>query len=142
MKVVKEILDAKGHEFWSVSPESSVYDAISLMAEKEVGSVLVIEQGRVKGILTERDYARRVVLEGKSSPSLPVSQIMSANVLCTRLDQPLEECMALMTEKRVRHLPVLDGDEIVGVVSIGDLVKAVISEQKFIIEQLEQYIAG
>ena len=142
MNFVKEILDAKGREYWSVSPDTSVYDAIKLMADKEVGSVLVVEDGVIKGILTERDYARKVALEGKTSPTIPVAQIMTTQVLCTRPDQPLEECMALMTEKRVRHLPVLEGDRIVGIVSIGDLVKAVISEQQFIIEQLESYIAS
>lgn len=142
MKIVKEILDQKGREFWAVSPDTSVYDAIKLMADKEVGSVLVVEKGGIKGILTERDYARKVALEGKTSPTIQVAQIMTTHVLCTRPDQTLEECMALMTEKRVRHLPVLDGEEIVGIVSIGDLVKAVISEQKFIIEQLENYIAS
>ncbi len=142
MKIVKEILDNKGHDFWSVGPDTNVYDAIKLMADKEVGSVLVVEEGRIKGILTERDYARKVALEGKTSPDTPVSQIMTTHVLCTRLDQKIEECMALMTEKRVRHLPVMSGDKIVGVVSIGDLVKAVISEQQFIIKQLESYIAS
>jgi CBS domain-containing protein len=140
--VVKDILDAKGRDFWSVALKTSVYDAIKLMAEKEVGSVLVVEDGVIRGIVTERDYARKVALEGRASPNIPVSEIMTTHVLCTRLDQPIEECMALMTDKRVRHLPVLEGEEIIGLVSIGDLVKAVISEQQFIIKQLENYIAG
>ena len=139
---VKEILKNKGNEYWSVSPDTSVYEAIRLMAEKEVGSVLVIENGKVKGIATERDYARKMVLEGKSSPNTPVSEIMTSHVLCTRPEQSIEEAMALMTEKRVRHLPVLADEKIVGVVSIGDLVKGVISEQQFLINQLESYIAG
>ena len=139
---VKTILDTKGHEFWSVGPQTSVYDAVRLMAEKEVGSVLVLENGKVQGIVTERDYARKVVLEGKTSPDTPVAEIMTTQVLCTRPEQTIEEAMALMTEKRVRHLPVLEHGEIKGVVSIGDLVKAVISEQQFLIQQLESYITS
>lgn len=139
---VKTILDTKGHEFWSVSPQTSVYEAIRLMAGKEVGSVLVIENGKVLGIVTERDYARKVVLEGKSSLDTPVTGIMTTQVLCTHPEQTIEEAMALMTEKRVRHLPVLDKGQITGVVSIGDLVKAVISEQQFLIQQLENYITS
>ncbi|HOP14973.1 MAG TPA: CBS domain-containing protein [Gammaproteobacteria bacterium] len=139
---VKTILDTKGHEFWSVSPNASVYEAIQTMAEKGVGSVLVIENGKVQGIVTERDYARKVVLEGKSSPDIPVTEIMTAQVLCTHPEQTIEEAMALMTEKRVRHLPVVTNGQITGVVSIGDLVKAVISEQQFLIQQLENYITS
>ena len=137
---VKAILDTKGHEFWSVTPDTSVYDALQLMSEKAVGSVLVVENGEVRGIFTERDYARKVVLDGKSSPNTRVAEIMTSQVLCTRPEQTIEEAMALMTEKRVRHLPVLANGKIVGVVSIGDLVKAVISEQRFLIKQLENYI--
>ena len=137
---VKTILDNKGHEFWSVTPDTSVYDALQLMSEKAVGSVLVVENGEVRGIFTERDYARKVVLDGKSSPNTRVTEIMTSQVLCTRPEQTIEEAMALMTEKRVRHLPVLADGKIVGVVSIGDLVKAVISEQRFLIKQLENYI--
>ena len=139
---VKTILDTKGHEFWSVSPNASVYEAIQTMAEKGVGSVLVIENGKVQGIVTERNYARKVVLEGKSSPDIPVTEIMTAQVLCTHPEQTIEEAMALMTEKRVRHLPVVTNGQITGVVSIGDLVKAVISEQQFLIQQLENYITS
>ena len=139
---VKEILDAKGHEFWSTSPDASVFQAVQLMAEKEVGSVLVVDKGKVLGIVTDRDYAYKMVLEGKSSPDTPVAEIMTTRVLCTRPEQTIEEAMALMTDKRVRHLPVLADEEIVGVVSIGDLVKAVISEQQFLIKQLESYISS
>jgi CBS domain-containing protein len=137
---VKTILDTKGHEFWSVTPDTSVYDALQLMSEKAVGSVLVVENGEVRGIFTERDYARKVVLDGKSSPNTRVAEIMTSQVLCTKPEQTIEEAMALMTEKRVRHLPVLANGKLVGVVSIGDLVKAVISEQRFLIKQLENYI--
>ena len=140
--LVKEILDTKGHEFWSVSPDTSVHDAIRLMVDKAVGSVLVVENGNFRGIVTERDFAHKVALENKSSPSMPVAEIMTTHVLCTRPEQTIEEAMALMTDKRVRHLPVLSDGNIVGVVSIGDLVKAVISEQQFLINQLENYITS
>ena len=139
---VKTILDTKGHEFWSVSPDTSVFEAIQVMAEKEVGSVLVVDGGKVQGIVTDRDYAHKMMLQGKSSPDTPVTEIMTTPVLCTRPEQTIEEAMALMTDKRVRHLPVLADEKIVGVVSIGDLVKAVISEQQFLIQQLESYIAS
>jgi CBS domain-containing protein len=139
---VKEILKDKGHDFWSVGPDASGYEAIRLMAEKEVGSVLVIDDGKVRGIVTERDYVRKVALENKTSPNVPVTEIMTTQVLCTRPDQTIEEAMALMTDKRVRHLPVLADEKIAGVVSIGDLVKAVISEQEFLIKQLENYITS
>lgn len=142
MKTVKEILNAKGHDFFSVSPADTVYDAIRIMADNEIGSVLVMDGGRLVGIVTERDYARKIMLEGKSSPNTPVRDIMTTNVLITAPDQSVDACMALVTEKRVRHLPVVADEQVAGVVSIGDLVKAVIDEQKFIIEQLESYIAG
>lgn len=142
MQLVREILDSKGRECWSVAPETSVYEAIRIMVEKEIGSVLVVAGDEIKGLVTERDYARKVGLELAPSPDIAVEQIMTTHVLCTRPDQPIDECMALMTEKRVRHLPVVVDGKIIGVVSIGDLVKAVISEQQFIIEQLENYIAG
>ncbi|MDJ0740358.1 MAG: CBS domain-containing protein [Gammaproteobacteria bacterium] len=137
---VREILDSKGHDFWSVGPGTSAHEALRVMADNEVGSVLVVEDGQVRGIVTERDYVRKVAMEGKSSPDTWVTDIMTSQVLCTRPEQTIEQAMALMTDKRVRHLPVLSDDEIVGVVSIGDLVKAVISEQQFLIAQLESYI--
>lgn len=137
---VKEVLDSKGHEFWSVAPDTTVEEAVRLMVDKGVGSVLVVDNGAVTGIVTERDFVRKVALEGKSSPHTPVAEVMTAHVLCARPDQTIEQAMALMTDKRVRHLPVLDDGEIVGLVSIGDLVKSVISEQQFIIKQLESYI--
>lgn len=142
MKTVKQILDTKGHDFFSVSPTDTVYEAIRIMADNEIGSVLVMEGEQLVGIVTERDYARKIMLEGKSSPSTPVREIMTTNVLITDPEQSVDACMALVTEKRVRHLPVLVDGKVAGVVSIGDLVKAVINEQKFIIEQLEHYIAG
>ena len=142
MKTVKELLQAKGYDVWTIAPDASVYDALRLMADKNVGAVLVIDGGNLVGILSERDYARKVILEGKSSKHTPVREIMTEKVLCVRTDQTAEECMALMTNKRVRHLPVLEGDCLVGVISIGDVVKAIISEQEFMIEQLENYITG
>ena len=142
MRSVKQILDAKGRETWSVGPDDTVFAAMKLMAEKDVGALLVLEQDRLKGIITERDYARKVVLQGKSSRDIPVRGIMSTNVLCAIPNQTVEECMALVTENRVRHLPVVDDGRVEGIVSIGDLVKAVIADQQFIIEQLEHYITG
>ena len=142
MRSVKQILDAKGRETWSMGPDDTVFAAMKLMAEKDVGALLVLEQDRLKGIVTERDYARKVMLRGKSSRDIPVRGIMSTNVLCAFPNQTVEECMALVTENRVRHLPVVEGDSVEGIVSIGDLVKAVIADQQFIIEQLEHYITG
>ncbi len=142
MKTIKHILDSKGREVVSVGPEDTVFDAIKLMVEKKVGSLLVLEHGKVKGIVTERDYSRNMVLQDVPPKTSFVKQIMSTNVLCIRPDQPIDECMALVTEKRVRHLPVVDGKRVEGIISIGDLVKAVIADQKFTIEQLENYISG
>ncbi len=142
MKTVWELLQAKGHEYWSVTPDTSVYDALKLMADKNVGAVLVLAADKLVGIISERDYARKVILKGKLSKKTRVSEIMSDKVVCVTPERSVEECMALMTEKRVRHLPVLEGDKLVGVISIGDVVKAIISEQEFIIEQLEHYISG
>jgi CBS domain-containing protein len=140
MKTVKQILDAKGREVWTIQPEASVFEAIQLMAEKKVGALVVVDGDKPVGIISERDYARKVILKGKSSHETPIRDIMTTDVVCTRLDQTVEECMALVTEKRIRHLPVLDGEQLVGIISIGDLVKTIIAEQQFMIEQLEHYI--
>lgn len=142
MKTVKQILDEKGHSTWSVAPGSLVYDALQLMADKGIGALLVVEGGRLVGVISERDYARKVILKGKSSLDTPVKEIMTRDVVWVRPEQTVEECMALVTEKRVRHLPVLVDDHVVGVISIGDLVKAVIDEKDFTIKQLESYITG
>lgn len=142
MKTVKELLKAKGYDIWAVAPEASVYDALKLMADKNTGAVLVIEDDCLVGILSERDYARKVIFKGKLPEDTPVWEIMTEKVLCVRPDQTVEECMALMTNKRVRHLPVLEGDQLIGVISIGDVVKAIISEREFMIGQLENYIMG
>ena len=140
MKTVKEILQAKPQKVLSISPDASVLDALKLMAEKEVGALVVLEGQRLAGIFSERDYARKVILHGKSSKDTAVREIMTPKVVCVKPEQSVEECMALMTDKRVRHLPVLQDKIVIGVISIGDVVKEVISEQKFMIEQLEHYI--
>ncbi len=142
MKTVKQILDGKGHTTWSVEPNSSVYSALQLMAEKGIGALLVIDNGKLVGVISERDYARKVILKGKSSLDTPVSEIMTPDVISVTPAQTVEECMALVTEKRIRHLPVLVKDQVIGIVSIGDLVKAVIDEKDFTIRQLESYITG
>jgi len=142
MRTVESILSAKGKDVWSIPPDTLVYDAIALMAEKGIGALLVLEQGKVAGIFSERDYARRVELEGRSSRDTLVSEVMTSRVAYVRPTQTMGECMALMTDKRFRHLPVMDGERLAGVVSIGDIVKAIISDQDFVIQQLENYIKG
>lgn len=142
MNTVRDILNAKGGEVWSVAPDLTVFDALKLMAERNIGALLVIEAGRPVGIFSERDYARQVILKGKTSKDTPVREVMSTQVVFVRTTQKLEECMALMTDKRVRHLPVIEEERVIGVVSIGDVVKALISEKEFIIEQLATYITS
>jgi len=142
MKTVHDLLRQKGRNVWSVTPDTTVYDALRLMAEKEIGAVLVLEGDQLVGVLSERDYARQVVLKGKTSKETPVHEIMTARVVYVRPDQTVEGCMALMTDKHVRHLPVIEGGKLVGLLSIGDVVKTVISEKQFLIEQLENYITN
>ena len=142
MKTVAQLLRAKGHDVLSISPEAFVFEALKVMAEKNVGALLVVEGERLVGVFSERDYARKVILKGKASKEIPVREIMTSHVLYVRPEQTIEECMALMTDKRVRHLPVLEEERLVGVVSIGDVVKAIIAEQEFMIEQLQNYITG
>ncbi|WP_076999318.1 CBS domain-containing protein [Variovorax sp. KK3] len=145
MKTVAEILKEKGGTgvVHSIGPDASVFEAVALMAQKNIGALLVMEGDRMVGVLSERDYARKVVLMARSSKDTKLREIMTSSVICVRPSQTSEECMAVMTESRVRHLPVLDDDgKLIGLISIGDLVKGIISEQKFIIEQLHQYIAG
>ena len=142
MKSARQLLEAKGSEVWSVHPDAAVYDAIEMMADKEVGALMVIDGGALVGVISERDYARKVILRGRSSKDTAVKEIMTARVIYARPDQTVEDCMALMTEKRIRHLPIVDGKDLLGVVSIGDLVKTMLAEQQFVIEQLEQYISG
>jgi len=140
MKKVRDILETKGREVWSIGPVDSVFDALKLMAEKKIGALVVREGGRVVGVISERDYARKVILQGRSSSTTLVKEIMTARVVYAQPEQSIDECMAIMTEKRIRHLPVMDDDRLVGIISIGDLVKSIIAEQRFMIEQLERYI--
>lgn len=143
MKTVRQLLETKGHEVVSISPDKSVFEAMQLMAARNIGALLVLEAGsNLVGMVTERDYARKMHILEKSVKDTPVSEIMTRQVAYVRPDQTNEECMALITEKRVRHLPVLENGRIIGLVSIGDLVKDTISEQDFIIHQLENYIHG
>ena len=142
MHTVKDLLDAKGRSVWTVHPDNWVYDAIALMADKEVGALMVVENDIPVGLISERDYARKVILRDRSSRSTRVSEIMTAHVVYAREHQTVEECMAVMTARHVRHLPVLRQSQLAGIVSIGDLVKAIIADQQFIIDQLEHYIHG
>ena len=142
MTTVRHILEDKGHQVWSVRPGDKVYDAIKMMADKEVGALVVLDGGKIVGLITERHYARNVFLKGRASPQTRIDDIMERNVVCVGPDQSIEECMALMTTKRVRHLPVIEHGELVGIVSIGYLVKSIISDREFVIEQLEHYIHG
>jgi CBS domain-containing protein len=140
MKTVRQLLQAKGSAVYSVSPDARVFEALKLMAEKEVGALVVLERGNLAGILSERDYARKVILHGKSSHDIPVREIMTEDVVTVQPGQTVDQCMALMTSRRIRHLPVVEDGKLAGVVSIGDLVKEVIAEQEQTIRQLETYI--
>ena len=139
---LKQFLEYKGSELWSVTSNTAVIDALKKMAEKNIGALLVIDEGRLVGIISERDYARKVALQGKMSKDTPVKDIMTERVLYVRPDEAVEDCMALMTDKHFRHLPVIEDGKILGMISIGDVVRIVISKQKFIIAQLENYISG
>ena len=142
MSTIKQILDAKGYAVWSIHPQESVLAALQQMAEKEVGALVVLEDDAVVGIISERDYARKVTLKGRSDRDTAVRDIMTPDVIFVRLDQSIAECMSIVTERRIRHLPVLDNERLVGIISIGDLVKTIIAEQQFIIKQLEHYISS
>lgn len=142
MATVAQLLTTKGGEIWSVRPDTTVYEAIELMATRAVGALLVMDDSGLAGILSERDYARKVILQGRSSRETAVSEIMTTNVFCANPAQSVEDCLALMTEKRIRHLPIEEDGQVVGVVSIGDLVKVIIEEQQRTIEQLGNYISG
>ena len=137
---VKHLLEQKGRNLWSIEPDATVLDAMAKMAEKDIGSLVVMDGEKLIGIITERHYSRNVVLKGKASPTTLVRDIMEGNVIHVQPEQSVELCMALMTDKRVRHLPVLEGTKVIGIVSIGDLLKFVISKQEFVIEQLEHYV--
>jgi len=143
MKLVKHLLDVKVRHIISISPDASVFDAIKLMADKSIGSLVVMDDdAKLLGIVTERDYARKVIIKGRSSKETRVEDIMSTDVLTTSSDHRVDQCMELMTEKKIRHLPVVDDDQVVGMISIGDLVQAIIADQKEEIEHLEHYISG
>jgi CBS domain-containing protein len=142
MKLVRDLLAVKGNDVWSVTPETKVFDALRLMAEKRVGAVLVLEKDDLVGLFSERDYARKVILLGKSSKETPVKEIMSSKIVSVRPDQTTDECMSLMTDNRIRHLPVMKDGKLHGIITIGDVVKAVIAEKEDVIEQLEHYITG
>jgi CBS domain-containing protein len=143
MRSVAQILKSKADQaVYTIAPTASVFDAVKLMAEKNIGALVVIEGEEIVGIITERDYARKIVLMARSSKDTRVREIMSASVMHVRPDQMSVECMTLMTDNRLRHLPVVDGDKLIGVISIGDLVKDIISQQEFVIQQLEHYITG
>lgn len=142
MRSVRQLLEAKAPEVFAIGPDAPVVDAIRLMAEKRIGALLVMQAGKLVGIVSERDYARKVVLQGKSSRDTPVSDIMTPQVMTVGLDDTAEHCMQLVTNRRIRHLPVMDGEHVLGVVSIGDLVRAVIEDQQVELDQLQRYIAG
>lgn len=142
MSTIRKILEKKGGEVWSVTTKSTVYDALSLMAEKSIGAVLVIDDNTLKGVMSERDYARKIILEGKSSKDVLVGEIMSPRVIYVDIDTNIEECMALMIKKRIRHLPVYENNNLIGIISIGDVVKALIDEKEVVINELENYITG
>lgn len=139
---ISDILAAKGGQVWSVPPESTVLDAIKLMADKNIGALLVTKDGRLTGVISERDYTRNVVLKGRSSKDTTVREIISGRIVSVSPDHTVEDCMRLMTEHRIRHLPVVQGNKILGVISIGDLVNSIISSQNSAIQQLETYITG
>jgi CBS domain-containing protein len=140
MKSVRDLLTGKGTDVWSIAPDKTVYDALSMMADRGIGAVLVLEGARLVGILSERDYARQVILKGKASKDTPVREIMTTKLISVTPEHTIDDCMAIMTNSRIRHLPVLIDEKLVGILSIGDVVKAVISEKQSHIEQLEDYI--
>ena len=140
MKTLKQLLQTKGADVHAIGPDARVFDALKLMAEKDVGALVVVDNGKLAGIISERDYARKVILHGKSSHDIAVREIMTGKVVTVQPAQTVEDCMAVMTKRRIRHLPVTDGDRLIGVLSIGDLVKEVIADQAQTIKQLESYI--
>ena len=142
MRSVEKLLQIKGTQTWSIAPQATVYEALQLMSEKEVGSILVLEEGKLVGIFTERDYARKLILKGKFSKDTEVRELMTQEVLYVDPHNTIDDCMVLMTNNRVRHLPVLENGQLVGIVSLGDMVKHIISDQESTIAQLEKYITG
>jgi len=142
MPTIRDILNVKGTDVWCVEPDATVFDALRRMAEKEVGALVVTEGAQVVGLISEREYARKVVLQGRTSSTTLVKEIMISPVVYIHRDQAIEECMSLMTEKRTRHLPVIEDGKLVGLISIGDIVKSIIADQRFLIEQLVRYVSG
>ena len=142
MTTVGNLLTNKGREIWSISPDNSVFEALEMMAEKNVSGLLILENDKLVGIFTERDYARKLILKGKLSKNTKVGELMTKNILYVESQNTIEDCMKLMTVKRIRHLPVLDNNQLIGILTIGDLVKQIISEQQTTIDQLENYISG
>ena len=142
MKTVRDILSAKKKDVWSVSPSDTVFDALKIMGEREIGALMVMEGGEVVGIISERDYARKIILKGKTSRATLVSEIMTVHMFSVKPENTIEDCMVLMTGKHIRHVPVFDNNKFIGLISIGDVVKEIISEQGRLIEQLSDYIAG
>ena len=142
MTYVEQLLKTKGNEIWSIAPQATVYEALQIMSEKDVGALLVLDKGNLVGIFSERDYARKLILKGRFSKDTTVGELMTREVLYIESQSTIEDCMALMTAKRVRHLPVLENERLIGIVTIGDVVKQVISDQEFTIQQLERYIKG
>jgi CBS domain-containing protein len=140
MSTVKKLLDFKGRDIISIDPDRTVYEAIEILAARQIGALLVIENGKLVGLISERDYARKVILEGKSSKDTRIRDVMTRELICIKPEMTVDESMALMTEKRVRHLPVMANDELIGIITIGDAVRQIISERDFTIQQLEQYI--
>ena len=142
MRTARSLLQAKGNAVWTIAPDASVYEALRVMADKNVGALLVLEGDELAGVISERDYARKVALRGKTAHNTFVRDIMTTGVVSVRPDQTVEECMALMTDKHIRHLPVVADGRLMGIISIGDVVKSIITEQGFMIEQLTSYIVG
>lgn len=142
MTTVENILDSKGDDIWSIAPDVSVFEALEVMAEKNVSGLLILEKGKLVGIFTERDYARKLILKGKFSKDTKVGELMTKNVLYVETNNTVEDCMQLMSDKRIRHLPVFENGELKGIVTIGDIVKQIISAQQSTIDQLENYISG
>lgn len=140
MSTVKQLLEFKGHDIISIDPDRTVYEAIEILAARQIGALLVIENGKLVGLISERDYARKVILKGKSSKDTRIRDVMTREIICVKPEMSVEESMALMTEKRVRHLPVMANDALIGIIAIGDAVRQIISERDFTIQQLEQYI--
>ena len=142
MTTIAQLLNTKGDQIWSVEPKATIFEALEIMSEKEIGALLVMEDGKLTGIFSERDYARKVILKGKSSKETPVGELMTKKVFYIDSQKTINDCMAMMTAKRIRHVPVIEDNQVMGIVTIGDVVNQIISEQKVTINHLENYITG